>query len=96
MKAKDYATMINEAKPDDIVETLCKICGMFVAEISTIAKSRNVSSDSAMVAVLEELNVKWIAFARRTNGLVLEDGFRILLEDNMPVIHQYWMHHKRK
>jgi hypothetical protein len=82
MKAKDYADKYN-ANPAP--EALGQIFMDFLGEIGTIARARNTTSDEGVLAIVDEQDRKWRAFARMTD--LPESGFMALLELDMPEIH---------
>jgi hypothetical protein len=81
MKAKDYAAKYN-ANPTP--EALGEVFMDFLDEIATISKARNTTSDEGVLAIVDEQDRKWRAFARLTN--LPESGFMALLELETPEI----------
>ena len=86
MKAKDYAKQFNESPS---VETLSNIAHAFIIECQTIGEVRHVQSESAMLAILNEQDLKWKAFARMIDG-VRPDGFEKMIRELMPDIWYTW------
>lgn len=58
MKAKDYAKKYNESPTD---ETLAEIANSFMHEIGELIESRHARSNSACIAILKELDQKWVS-----------------------------------
>lgn len=86
MKAKDYAKLFNENRS---INTLIEISKKFITECLEIAKIRNAKTDSALIAIFEEQNKKWMAFARIVDG-VKPDGFEQLVKLQMPEVYEVW------
>lgn len=83
MKAKDMADMFNN-DPD----TLAQICQMFVDDTISLTKQRNPKTDSAALAIIREMERKWSAFAERTNGEIVANGYEILLRAKAPGLYE--------
>jgi len=77
MKAKDYARLFNESP---VPETVSRIGIQFDKETSELVKSRKVKTDQAFLAILKEMDLKWQAFARLTDGAIKPDGYRIIMK----------------
>lgn len=86
MKAKDYADQFNK---NPSLEAIQSVGTAFLNEVKTTLIQRNAKTDSACLAVFKELDLKWQAFARMTNGIIKENGFRILTKEFYPLIYNY-------
>ncbi len=86
-KAKEYAKQYLQA--EDKHKVLSDIILEFFDESQELIKIRNAKIDGAIVAIIKELNEKWNAFARRTNGEVKEDGFINLVKSKLPFMADY-------
>jgi len=86
VKAKEFAKMWED---DPTLETAAKIGTIFLRECAELAKVRNAKSDAAMIAIFEEQNRKWKAFARRVDG-IREDGFEGILKEETPAVYMAW------
>lgn len=73
MKAKEMASMWN-ASPTR--ETLLEIINSTIDDMNGMIKTRNIKTDTALIAALRECDTKWRAFASRVNG-VNPDGFKL-------------------
>ena len=81
MKAKDYAKQFND---NPTKETLTSIGLAFDKETTELVKSRNVKTDTAFLSTLREMDLKWQAFAKLTNGAIKPTGYRIIMEKLHP------------
>ena len=90
MKAKEFAQKFND---DPSIETLVDIGNTFLIECAELGKARNCQSDDSMIAIFEEQNRKWKAFARLVDG-VKEDGFEQLLKLNAPPAYAAWKYYR--
>jgi hypothetical protein len=61
MKAKEMAA---EYKANPTMETAKKLVTECILETKTIAEARKIRSDSALRAIIQEVDDKWRAFAR--------------------------------
>ena len=86
MRAKEYAELFNKNRS---IENLIEISGRFVKECIEIAETRKAKSDSALIAILNEQDLKWKAFARLIDG-VKPDGFEQLVKLQLPEVHKVW------
>jgi len=77
MKAKDYAHLFNQSPSP---ETLSRIGIDFDKETSELVKNRKVKTDQAFLSVLREMDLKWQAFAKLTEGAIKPDGYRIIMK----------------
>ena len=75
MKAKDYAERYNKA--EDKEKELVEIAIDFDTETSSLIKSRNIKTDNQFKSVLNEMNLKWEAFAKLTN--VNKNSYKIIM-----------------
>ena len=83
MRAKDLAKQFNETPSEQRLDLLCKMVGECVSETRDVALARGVKTDSAMKAVIREVDDKWRAFARQCPG-VHPDGFKMGLHHFIP------------
>ena len=81
MKAKEYAQHFN-ASPT--AETLIEIGVAFDKETAALVKARGVKTNDAFLSVLREMDDKWQAFAKRTDGAVKPMGYRIIMQKLHP------------
>ena len=61
MKAKEYAA---KYQADPSIENLRALTLEFIREGDALVKARNIKSDSQLLSILKEQNLKWQAFAR--------------------------------
>jgi hypothetical protein len=80
MKAKDMAATF-QANPD--IETARKLIAACILETKTLAEARKIRSDSALRAIIQEVDDKWRAFARLCPE-IQPDGFKKALHLNIP------------
>jgi len=83
-KAKEYAEMILVGNQD---ESIKKTADEMIREISELSRTRNVSSNSALKAIVVEQNKKWKAVCKIVNKdemILSETGFMMLLERVIP------------
>lgn len=94
MKAKEYAKQFAKQFLDESPsEAIVEMGTQFYTEIFTLIESRKAKSDSAVFAVLNELNQKWKAVARIVNKvkiLMLPEGFEYIIEEFMPEVWSKW------
>jgi hypothetical protein len=81
MKARYYSSRFND---DPTSETLAAIAVEFDQETAALIKQRGVKSNDSFLSLLREMDDKWQAFARRTNGVVKLDGYRIMMRKLHP------------
>jgi len=86
MKAKEYADRFN-SNPSP--EALIQIGIDFDKETAALVKARGVKHDSAFKAILNEMDLKWQAFAKRTDGVVKPDGYRIIMRKLHPTTAEF-------
>jgi len=86
MKAKDYAAQF---EANSTLETLTNIGNSFLAECKYISIARKCRSNDAVIAVFNEQDRKWKAFARLIDG-IRPDGFQMLVKKTMPEIYSVW------
>jgi hypothetical protein len=89
MKAKEYAALFN-ANPTN--EVIVDIGVKFWGEVDVLMKARNVKTDSAALAILNELDKKWLAFSRLCDGKVNPNGFHVIIRELMPEVYRVWKH----
>lgn len=89
MKAKEYAQEWEAAGKSD--EVLADIMFRMILEIQEIARMRRARSNDSMVSIIREVDKKWNAFARKFQGDVKPDAFRLVLLDQIPVTRE--IHH---
>ena len=93
MKAKElaryYLAATTEEEQDRVMQV---ICNHFFDEVFFMLRQRNPSNDAGAIAILRELNTKWIAMSRLTNGEITENGFLLLVSATMPQIGTAWAH----
>ncbi len=82
MKAKEYAERFSLVLDKD--DELYKIVYEFILEVKSLCGQRRVRSDESLISVIKEVNDKWVAFARMSDGLVNPDGFRLYLLKCIP------------
>ena len=109
-KAKEYAQEILKSIEDlsdknieaAMVEPI-RICFMsLIGEIDEMAKTRNIKTNSAMVAIINEQNQKWKAICRHVHennalgekNILREDGFIDLLKKTVPETADLLLQHK--
>ena len=90
MKAKEYADRYLK-DPSDI--TLWGVGKDIWDETKALIKSRHAQTDAALWSILNEQDRKWRAFARLVKD-INPDGYRLLIQKYMPVIHDAWMVNK--
>jgi len=79
MKAKEYAARYL-ASPTH--ETLVQIGIEFDKETSELVKARGVKTDSAFLAVLKEIDLKWQSFASKAGLNPM--GYRMIMKNLHP------------
>jgi len=82
VKAKEYAKKYNDSPTN---ETLVEIANSFVKEIGELIESRHAKSNSACMAILKELDQKWVAFSNLSPG-ISRSGFRVLVQEFFPLL----------
>lgn len=86
MKAKEYAKRFIE---NPVPATVSAIAIDFDLETSQLVKNRGIKSDSAFLAILKEMDLKWQAFARLTEGAVKPEGYRIVMKKLHPTTAEF-------
>lgn len=87
-KAKEYA---NEWLLNPTDRALANIMVSFIREMGEIIESRRCKTTHALIAVTNEQNTKWKAFARRCEDQgVREDGFARYIRKDAPEIFWAW------
>lgn len=86
-KAKEYAAELR-ASPTD--KTLAEIASQFFGEVLELKNTRSASSSSAYIAILDEQDRKWQAFARHFEGIIKPNGFEMLVKDKSPELYVLW------
>jgi len=93
MKAKDYLNKYKKIKAEKGSDYAVVKCFMdMFNEIETIQKNRNAKSNSAVIAIFNEMNKKGNAFIKMINkeidetkeGKIYYDGFKIFIQTQMP------------
>lgn len=93
MKAKEYFKEFLNENQDKILEwRLVNAFRQMVLEVNQIAKMRNVKSDTALVAIFKEIEIKSHSFIRLVNetepfkseGTVKYDAFKLFVEQSSP------------
>lgn len=84
MKAKEYTARFNNS--ENPMEELRKIGYDFIMETKELAKARHIESNSALISIFKELELKWVAFANSVEDVRL-DGFSVLIEMKMPKLY---------
>lgn len=91
-KAKAYAA---EFEADPSTETLRGIAKAFLKEIGELRDARRAETNAAMLAILDEQDRKWRAFARRAED-VKPNGFAELVKLAEPELHATWRHEPQR
>jgi len=91
MKAKDYAAKFSEEKTQgkESIDCLTTILNDFTREMGQLSESRNVQTDSAVLAIYRELDQKYRAFCRLASTedcIIKPDGWRFFLQETQPEI----------
>ena len=73
MKAKYYSDRFNDEPTD---KNLVAIGVEFDQETAVMIKQRGIKSNDSFLSLLREMDDKWQAFARRTNGKVNPLGYK--------------------
>lgn len=90
-KAKQLAAIYNAAQDEDAHnQAIQVICNHYIDEIFALLRQRNPSNDAGAIAILRELDNKWKAMARMTNGKIIADGFDALIKSILPEIGDAW------
>jgi len=95
MKAKEYAAILEEGEWSE--EAMEKVMRGFLLEAFELIEARGVKTDAAFFSILEELDTKWQAFIRKATknpDVPYDAGYKKLLKDAMPEVHEGWMLYK--
>lgn len=93
MKAKEYFEyFLNVNKEDSPEKRLLDCINKMVLEVSEIRKIRNAKTDSAMISIFKEMEVKSHAFIKmvnetepfKSNGEVKYDAFKLYINQTSP------------
>lgn len=88
MKAKEYAEKLNA---DPTMSTLAEIGTAFIREVSNLIEARGCKTDDAIISVFDELDLKWKAFAKRSQHInIRSDGFTVLIKTEFPTMFDSW------
>ena len=89
MKAKEYADLY-KANPDNYA-ALSHVFNAMYAEVLEIAKTRHVSTNPGMIAVIKEIDLKWRAFVRLSGDPSIKpDGFITLTVRQVPELRPFF------
>jgi hypothetical protein len=87
VKAKEIAEKIILLEAEDELIIAKEIYAM-VMEIETLIQNRNVKSNNSIMAIVKELNKKWIACNKilKLNGInsYRDDSFLLILKEMLP------------
>lgn len=89
-RAKEYAAQYRDEPTDEV---LAKIAVSFLVEIAELAEMRHLGKrpgHRAMVAILDEQDRKWRAFAENFPDIVRPNGFELLCKDKIPEAYVLW------
>lgn len=95
-KVKEYARQLAKCDDDEFGNALIAISAEFMRETKLIAKSRNIQSNDALGAVLNEQNRKWQAMCRELEKITgvpstpLVDGYKAINIELEPRTAQYF------
>ena len=95
MKAKEYYEQY--LKADNKEQEILVIARSFLDEIKQLMESRHAKSNASIIAILEELNKKWMRFASLANTDENSDyevkyrAFRELIKKYFPLVYDAWM-----
>ena len=79
MKAKEYAKKFNEGEMS-VVEIYKDFKKTYIESLEI----RHAIKVEGIMAIIKELNEKWNAMTKHTNGIIAENGFVLGLVSNMP------------
>ncbi len=93
MKAKEYAAHFKSGNQTN--EVLAGIVSSMIGEVHAIAQARNAKSNSAVLAILNELSQKWQAFIKEVekynkNHGIRPDGFENMIKKIFPDVYFEW------
>ena len=89
-KAKQLAQSYLDAPPEQKNDQIQSICNTFIDEVFEMLRIRKPSSDAGAIAILRELDAKWRAMSRLTDGAIVDNGFVLLIEATMPPLAGKW------
>jgi phage terminase small subunit len=93
VKAKDYfSQFLNENQAEIVEWRLVNAFRQMVLEVEQIAKMRSAKTDSALIAIFKEIEIKSHSFIRMINetepfkseGTVKYDAFKLFVEQTSP------------
>lgn len=93
MKAKELFEQ-HYKDAEDKGDAASTVFVLIIREFKTLIEVRRANSSIAYCAILEELESKWKAFARLTNGNIREEGFYDLLHRLYPEVHGIYAFYK--
>ena len=73
MKAKQLAQTYLDAPYLQRDETLTSICTTFVNDLHEMLRIRQPTNDAGAIAILRELDTKWRAMSRLTDGAIVDN-----------------------
>jgi hypothetical protein len=85
MKAKEYAAQYEA--DGKTPKALYRVWMMLFYEFKELIEKRHAESNSSAVAIFNELNLKWQAFARIVNDGIRPDGFIEMTKHKMPELY---------
>ena len=89
MKAKEYAVKYLEIRADNPKnESLAEMLGMFFGEVKVLSDQRRVATGYGLLAIISELNDKWLALSR-INAEIPENLFRNAVKEFTPDVYDY-------
>ena len=65
MKAKEYIELFKESREENEMKAISSLAHRVLKEAPSIIQKRNCRSDSAVIAVIQELDLKWRAIVKR-------------------------------
>ena len=90
MKAKQLAQTYLDAPYLQRDETLTSICTTFVNDLHEMLRIRQPTNDAGAIAILRELDTKWRAMSRLTDGAIVGNGFVLLVDAIFPPLSGKW------
>ncbi|WBX67881.1 hypothetical protein PG910_07020 [Tenacibaculum dicentrarchi] len=81
MKAKEYNSKFSELlKTETVEKSIYEIFNKMFLEVKEIQKLRNAKTDSALISIFNEMNIKGNAFVRKANKehkvMLVNDAFK--------------------
>lgn len=94
MKAKEYVAQFKAA--GSTTRAAYDVAVAMIIECKTIMETRKARSNSALIAILREVNQKWESFTRQCGpltggGTVDPAGFKKVMEREMPDVYHAWV-----